>query len=271
MKSREDLISYLTKDSDMRQARQVVVGQQLDELDTLKIATYDQVDHVVHEGSEFLGADLESSMHILEVPNSIFDDPMSTIFNPSGTASQTPLTGQIELSFRKTIEKKRVLSNVISFLQNHGVIPTLIDKITLVCDELFTNAIFNAPVGKKNITLSRLTKIELGEEFTSTLTVAIHKNRVAVTCHDKFGSLDTNSYLAKIISCYEKGVRSAMNMQIEGGAGIGSFLMYGLCSSMYIAVRKKKETLVGFVFSTDRKANQSPYKTKSIHLLSSED
>lgn len=262
MDNAEDKISYVTKDSDWTEAREVVVAKEIDEIDALKIAHYEQVRHVLHSEGDNLDKSLNSSLKILNEPSALFDAPLETIFGPG--ADETIET--IALPFRRTSDKKRVLTDIISFMKSNRVPTVVLDKVTLASDELFTNALFNAPVESESETIRRTAEIELDEDAEGLLLLGIHQDRLAVVCIDQFGSLDTKKYIRRILSCYEKGVRDSVNLSLEGGAGIGSYLMYGLCISMYLAVKKDKETLVAFVFSTDRKKNQTPCKTKSIHL-----
>jgi len=267
MKKLDKLISYITKEFATKPKTEVVVGKNLNDLETLRLAAYDRVSHVIQEEHEDLNSRIQASINIIKTPYSIFEKTFETVFfeeeNLGGKPKQIH---QLELPFHSSSQKMSVLGHAETFLKAHKISTTLRDRVVLVCDELFTNALFNAPLERSGKTIGRSQQVHLNDEFANILKLGIFGDKLAVVCQDKFGSLNTKKYIKHLISKHDTNGENLINMSDDGGAGIGSLLMYGYCQSMYLGVKEDQETLFCFVFSTDRKKNCTTNQPKSIHL-----
>ncbi len=264
----DKLISYITKGTKTQPSTEVVVGKNLDDLETLRLAGHDNVSHVIQEEREDLKSKIQASINILNMPYSIFEKTFETVFFEEDNTANNPPNEihQLELPFHSSTQKSIILNHVEAFLKSNKISSTLRSRILLVCDELFTNALFNAPVERSHKRISRTQKIHLNDELANILKIGISGDKLAVVCQDKFGSLNTKKYINHLASKYDKNGKNLININEDGGAGIGSFLMYGYCQSMYLGVKEDQETLFCFVFSTDRKKNYETNQPKSIHL-----
>ena len=155
--------------------------------------------------------------------------------------------------------------NIHDSMKKRRLSSLLIDRIMLVADELFTNVIFNSPETLK-ANRPRTDAIPLTTEQEASISIGINQDQIFVCCRDSFGTLDVKKFLERISQCLSDGVRDSIQLDEEGGAGIGSFLMFEFASSMVIGVQKNKQTLIGFTFPTDRRSLIRPRNAKSIHI-----
>jgi hypothetical protein len=83
---------------------------------------------------------------------------------------------------------------------------------------------------------------------------------------DQYGTLNIEKLIERIKLCYIHNPKSQINFG-PGGSGIGTFMIFDSCTSLYVAVQRGICTTVCCTFATKlsaRKRNQIP---KNIHLL----
>ncbi len=127
---------------------------------------------------------------------------------------------------RAGIEKKRYLR----------------EKAESVLEELLTNALFHAyrnPDGKEKY--SRRSQVTLKSSEVITLRFQLSANGLFLSVEDLAGSLDFNEVAQALSRCYGPGAQIENK---EGGAGLGTYMVFDAVTHLKIVTSKGKKTTV---------------------------
>lgn len=224
------------------------------------------------EEQSFLKSDEENFFKRLrQNANSFFNDPISFYFSTDQKKfGRDDHFFSMAIPFRKIGDK----ISVLEVLQNAFALgiksESIRSDLLLVSDEFFTNAIYNAPFQERNG--QKLSVVDrsspdflLNDVKQARLWFAYDEDRIFLACQDYYGSLNPTQMIERIYKCINDGVGSAINWG-QGGAGIGSFMIYKLASSMIIAVQPGISTIVGAVFPRRMSQRRREHLGKSMHI-----
>jgi hypothetical protein len=122
------------------------------------------------------------------------------------------------------------------------------------------------PVTFVNQRVDRLTtKVKLIDGKKARLFAAEDGQRLLVGIEDPFGSLDVKAYLNRIHKCYSS-VKDSINFG-EGGAGIGSYIIFNAGSSLYYGVKPGQTTLLICVLPYKMSRRQREDLPKHLHWI----
>jgi hypothetical protein len=174
-------------------------------------------------------------------------------------------------SFQDSDEKRAVLDEVKARLGSITKSSSLIDEVLSVADEFVTNALYNAPyvdpVTFVNQRIDRLTtRVVFPSGKHARLFVAEDGKRLLVGVQDPFGSLSVKEYLNKIVRCYSAGVQNSINFG-QGGAGIGSYIIFNAGSSLYYGVIPGQVTMLACVMPYRMSRRQREGLPKHLHWI----
>ena len=228
----------------------------------------EQVRHVCQTDAGALESELNTAALMVQSPQIFLNFPLAAILCPmEATAKKNDEITKLSIQFSEAAQKGQSLDHVRQLLVSAGRSESLISDAVLVADELFTNAIFNAPfINLKsgvNPGIDRNdTTVHMDNGHTAELLVGYDHNRLAIVCRDSYGSLSLIPFLQRIQDCYLKGISTAMRLD-GGGAGIGSHMIFNISSSMYVGVCKGKTTVVGtciqWLWSNRRRSESSKH------------
>ncbi len=131
----------LTPETDLE--AKVAVGDHIQTSEFLKAFVENKLSNVVQTANDDLPYELFIASIILKKPRLFLNNPL-TILN-SQDSSATAMRVWQE-NFNCTEHKERVLESIHKFIGRHKSMNRLADNILIVIDELFSNALFNAPV-----------------------------------------------------------------------------------------------------------------------------
>ena len=132
----------------------------------------------------------------------------------------------------------------------------------MIADELYTNG---AKLGFDPARLSKGAKLVrpgLVEFFARTDGL-----RLVLGVRDSYGTLRFEQVLSRISRCFEDGMAGSIK-QGEGGAGIGSFMVFNACISYYAGVERGKRTVVCVSLPVGISRREGNALPKNIHLAS---
>jgi hypothetical protein len=181
-------------------------------------------------GNPFYDLDLSLLVELDQVKNYAEEDP-------------TVILGQREKKFRFEIwsagQKQEILSQLKARFEGLGMNRALVEDILSCSDELITNAVFNAPFAQK---IDRKTSdLEIPGGKPVIVELSVGETDVMVTCADPYGSLNIEAFFKKMLACYRQGLGASINYG-EGGAGIGSFMIFDPCLSLIVGMSPGKRT-----------------------------
>lgn len=178
-----------------------------------------------------------------------FSTPATALLWPNEIGKKEELTSLLlNRRFDDSSEKSLILTEVRLKLGSLTKSSSLIDEVLAVTDEFVTNALYNAPyvdpVTHVNQRIDRLTtNVKLPPGKQSRLFVAEDGQRLLIGVEDQFGSLSVQKYLNGIVNCYASGIKDSINFG-QGGAGIGSYIIFNAASSLYYGVIPGQTTLL---------------------------
>lgn len=240
--------------------------------ETLDRCLTHHVRHVCQTDAGSLESELNTSALMVRNPDQFLQFPLAAILSPTNVsaASEKRLTA-LSHSFSSATDKSATLGELRQKLVDEGRSESLIADAVLVADEMFTNAIFNAPfVDPKtgfNPGIDRsddTVKMKNGRH--AELFMGYDQNRLAIVCRDPYGSLNLKQFLRRIHDCSTGGVSAAMRMG-SGGAGIGSHMVFNISSSMYVGVSRGKSTVVGACIHWKWSGRRRSEATKNFHCF----
>ena len=233
------------------------VGKSLLPEEVVKLAAHNDMLHIVQKDSLAFEKELVAAKTMIVEPAKFFNDPIDVIFGNGQYAE-----GGLDVVSSATDSKKNVLAQLESFLMALNGTRAIRDDAIMVADELFTN-------GEKNAFHGKL-RAEEGVEVQAGIvhfTAKSDGQRLVLCCSDSYGKLDPMKMVHKISDCYKNGVARSINMAESGGAGIGSYMVFNTCMSLYIAVEKGKRTVVCGVLPLSLRLKETVHLPKSLHIL----
>lgn len=209
--------------------------------------------HLVQKDQDHFELALLSSEIMLRDLNTYIKYPASTILRPNQAGLKMEASLDVSsFTFANASEKATVLKKIESQLRFWKLRQLKIQEILFVADEMFTNAIFNAPHSKFEsgyASPSSSLKDAEGQAIKAArLFLVRDQQRILLGCTDDYGSLNPATLLNKLHLCFSKGVLASINWE-KGGAGIGTYMILQAAEEYYVGVHPNKATVVCCTFS----------------------
>ncbi len=248
----------------------VGVAESIPPENVLHLATDLGFMHICQKQGHQYDMEIKSSAALVGNEDAFLEFPIASILVPHAlnAAGERSLIC-VDHQFNSSQQKRIVIDDMVKAAQAKSLSQTIMDDIVSVTDEMFTNAVFNAPFvdinTQKNPGINRHTdEVKLDGGKSGRIFMAHDDNRLLVGCHDPYGSLDLKRYLNKIKATYVRGPAATMNFG-PGGAGIGSYMIFNAGASLYFGVWPGRATVLGCVIPlglSNRKRMQLP---KHLH------
>lgn len=239
--------------------------------EVLRLATELDYTHVIQKDGLAFDKELVTTEILVENPAGFFEFPVASIFNPTDLSPASEKASILaDTSFSSSTHKRAVLDKFIESMNVRALSQTMIEDITLVADEMFTNAVFNAPfVDKtthKNANVSRIDVEVNFEKGAGRMLMAADDSRVMIACEDPYGSLNLNGYLSKIKATYDRGAAATMNFG-AGGAGIGSYIIFNTSASLFVGVKAGRATIIACLLPLGMSNRKRSLLPKHLHWI----
>lgn len=246
---------------DLALSRTIGVAQRLTPSKILD-AGFRGLRHVVQASDPRFAEEIRISTSMILQPAQFLESPGEVILGKTGFKKQS-------YSFTSSTQKESVITSVLNDLKAVDQGALVRDAANLIVDELFTNAIFNAPLDRDGFPLNahrdRSESVTLQEGLAAEIFVASDEDWLLVGCTDPFGSFVHQRVIQRIHDCYQRGVGAAMRSS-GGGAGIGCRMMFDLSASMYVGVAPGKQTTIVFRLPLRHGHRHREQMPKSFHL-----
>lgn len=240
--------------------------------EVLELALSNNVHHVCHSNRFDFKSEMEASRLFLSHPDLFFKFPISFVLAPNEAGAQKESELRMfQIDFTSSVEKTEILKSVEASLRGENCRQSLADDIIQVTDEVFTNAIYNAPAasldGQLDPGVSRFgNNVEMTQRKFGRISLGLTADRILVSCTDQYGSLHIRKFLNKIKNTLQHGPGATMKFG-SGGAGIGSYMIFSSAMSLYLGVLNSKQTTVACVFPRKMSHKQSADLGKNIHWI----
>ena len=223
------------------------------------------VNQIIQDTNPHYLSQLSSSLEMAEHPGLFFEHPFCVTLTPKSISAENERKLIFhDVTFNKTADKDQLLIAVEAAVTSLARPQSLLYDVKLVADELIMNALYNAPMSAQSAKVDRSVNVELPSNKICRLALARDGERLVLVCEDPFGTLNIPTYLAGLSRCYEDGVKKAMNWG-KGGAGIGCYMIFESCMSLYLAVKPSEKTVVACVFALGKGTRARQEMSKSVH------
>jgi hypothetical protein len=246
----------------------VKVSNELTALEVIELALNPDFRHVVQTSSLFFKDEVNAAAEMIRSPNSFLKSPLRCLL-PSACSSEEELRG-FEFEFNTNGQKLEMIEKFEKYCRTISDSEAFLQNSNLIADELFTNAIYNAPFNDAENTCPGRKRgseeIAMPSKKSGRIFSGRHQNRFIIGCEDPFGTLNIKRNFERIKACLVNGATDMIQFG-EGGAGLGSYLIYTSSVSLYVGVKKGEKTVVCSLLPLgvgDLKRNEMP---KSIHYL----
>lgn len=225
----------------------VGVSDQLSPEEILRYGIDFKLQHLCQRQGLQFDHSVKSAQVMSADPENYFRFPCSTILRPDLVNEESEKQVKLfDFQFTSSSQKTEALNEIISLMTSSAAGQTVIEDVVSVSDELFTNALYNAPfvdaVTGHNPGISRNeVDIRLEDGKSGRLFLAMNESLLVVGCEDPYGSLNVDRYMRKIQATYARGPAATMNFG-PGGAGIGSYIMFNAGASLFFGVKPKQLT-----------------------------
>lgn len=182
-----------------------------------------------------------------------FEDPDKVLFENC--------IEKIKVDYHQRNEKEKIITAATFFTQAFN--SRVADSTRAVVEEIFMNAIFDAPRERQKSKSSR----KLPSEWREML-FARDEHSLIVSGRDLFGTLDVFKFLCRLCEVESHGAGKVMNMNIEkGGAGIGCQILFSHSSNIWLGVEKGKQTRVTCEIPLGLSHRKMAVLKKGIHII----
>ncbi|OFZ18217.1 MAG: hypothetical protein A2Z20_11885 [Bdellovibrionales bacterium RBG_16_40_8] len=235
----------------------------------MDIVATTNVKHVIQVSNPKFDHAANLSAALIQQPEHFFSSPAEIFF--LHRQKEIPKYASESFSVRNSRDKISVLNVIETYLKDIDKISPILNNILSIADELYTNAVFNAPVddmGKpKFAKMARSLPLEIDYNHEAKITVAHSEQLLFIYCEDSYGSLVPNKVIKRIDYCHKNGVSSSMNIKSYGGTGIGCYMMFEQCNSFFMTVQPGKKTIVGAALLLGLPGRLIAEIPKNIHII----
>ena len=234
--------------------------------EVLDLALSKGLHHICQKDNPFCDSDVETSGLMIIEPHRFMDLPLSGVLDPQNCSmeKEQELT-HFRSNFSKIAEKHSMLESLREYLARISKSNSLHSEIILVADELFTNAVFNSARAGKPL-LRGDTSVTMPDGFQGEIRAGVTGGRFALVCTDPFGNLELPKLVQRMRDCYTKGVQTMMNLG-EGGAGIGSYLVYSAATSYFACVERGRRTVIVWSVPLNLSLRKRVMLPKNAHFI----
>lgn len=197
--------------------------------------------------------------------------PLSSTLAPriAGPTAEDDFTLR-KFELKSHSDKADVLIKIRELFSSMRLTQTLQDDVVLTADEFCCNVLFNA-IYKDGINQEDLASTLKVSQKPLTqpaiLRIGANNSYFAVSCWDAYGTLDPVRVLQRLQKCLHEGAGQVINQSDHGTAGIGSYLVFNACSSLYMAVEKGVGTQFCALFPKRPRHEERKVKPKNLHWI----
>lgn len=226
-----------------------------------------KVNHIVQKANVNPQLELSVSFKMVQNPKDFLNFPLSTlILCPDICDLDTENSlRRVYCEVDRADQKQEVMDQIAGFLKNNSNSVPLNSDILNVADELFTNAIFNAPYQNADNKVVNSEAALVDRNKKPFLFLSNDFDRIILGCCDQYGSADISAILGQIKKCYENSVVDISKPSSEN-TGISFYFALEKSTSVYIAVQNKVRTLICCSFPLKCSTEKRAQMPKNLHL-----
>jgi hypothetical protein len=188
-----------------------------------------------------------------------------------------------EIVVKSSEQRDNILSETRDFALAIGAQGRFAELFCSACDELVTNALYNAPVdragARRFAQLSRTVQVNLDAGEEAKVTLISDGRRVGISVLDKFGSLEPNTITQYLAKCLRRGDDQVDDKEggaglgddqvddKEGGAGLGLFYVFEAVSHFVVNIEPGRRTETIGLLDISRRYKEFVSRPKSVNIF----
>lgn len=227
----------------------IAIREKISSEEVISEAINQKATHICQTSHPYFVEDLNVAALMLGRPDIFNQNPIGAILD-TVTASESTFAVKnkiFEFDFDSAKQKIEVLGGIEEVLSKKSTSSSIVSDVVIIADELFTNAVYNAPFVDLANTLPGASRedqnIKMHNGKSAKIFMGADTNRLVIGCIDPYGRLNMMKLFSRIHKCYNSGVAKSMNMS-GGGVGIGSFMVYNASTSYFVAVEENVSTMI---------------------------
>lgn len=229
-------------DESMNLSDKVGIGNQVQTSVFLDAFVQNKLSNLVQTSNDDLPYELFIASIIFKKPKLFLNNPL-TILNSQGGGGDAPMRVWQE-DFNSTEHKEKVLNSIQNFIAPHKSMNRLADNILIVIDELFSNALFNAPVDDSGYrifkNMQRHEKVRYPGNKNAKIFAVQTSEDLFIGAVDPWGSVDRDGICRSLQHAYNE--RTVV--EESKGAGFGLRMILDRSRSLYLLSELGKRTLM---------------------------
>lgn len=209
----------------------------------------EELGHIINISHPFFFYEISIAANMIVNKQKFIDDPVSIFIE----SIKKPLEYWY-YDFELLEEKNNILSKLSEKLRSLKLRNTIIDSIIFIADELFTNAVYCKSIENK-------------KKLQAHLLFLFSFEQIFIGCIDNYGSLNINKFLNHVFCVGNEGSVQIINFDKGSSrAGIGSFLLFNICSGAYVGINNNEKTVIFYSLpiKLNTRKEQIPI---SLHLI----
>ncbi|RYZ93305.1 MAG: hypothetical protein EOP06_01420, partial [Proteobacteria bacterium] len=211
----------------------IVDDPKLLDLPKLSLMGYE---HIVQRSRSDFAQELLVSALMIARPAGFTNNPLPFLFNGFVGSEIAGQPNGLIIPFHRSSDKQNVLSELEKFMARSTRLSGVADLCLQTADELFTNAIFGAPVDRDGQALfdkrPRTSQVVLPTTSTTEMFAHCNEERVVIGCQDSFGSIRKENILIRLKALYSAPKSSPLFT--TPGAGLGFKYMIDNSANFYL-------------------------------------
>ncbi len=219
----------------------VAVGDHIQTATFLQAFVENKLSNVVQTSNDDLPYELFIASIILKKPRLFLNNPLSILNSQDSSATAMRVWQE---NFNATEHKERILESIHKFIGRNKSMNRLADNILIVIDELFSNALFNAPVDEDGYrifrNMNRNEKVRYPGNKNAKIFAVHTSNDLFIGAVDPWGSVDRDKICQSLFNAYSERKVS----EDSKGAGLGLRMMLDRSRSLYFLSEKGKRSLI---------------------------
>lgn len=246
---------FLEIDSVQLSQQKLYITSNLATADLIQAFIRHPVSHVVQKNDYFFRTLIDMGARLAQDPHQYFSS--------SGEFLLTHPKRSIKLEFSGAEQKDRLMHQCEEFLAD---LPSssVRESARAVIEELYMNAVLSAPREAKRKNFRRS---DFAPGLVARMYLAVHQDLLVVSCSDPFGALDRPKVLNRMLEVYREGAGEVINLDKEGGAGLGCVILYEHASNLIFGSIPEKITVVSALIPLGLNMKQRSTIAKGLHFL----
>ena len=222
-------------------SRKVSIGDHIQTSAFLKAFVENKLSNIVQTSNDDLPYELFIASIIMKKPRLFLNNPLTILNSQDSSASAMRVWQE---NFNCTEHKERVLESIHKFIGRNKSMNRLSDNILIVIDELFSNALFNAPVDDNGYrifkNLQRNEKVRYPGNKNAKIFAVHTANDLFIGAVDPWGSVDRDSICESLFHAYNERTVT----EDSKGAGFGLRMMLDRSRSLYFLSEMGQRSLI---------------------------